>query len=68
MTILRFSVGDVLVMRKKHPCDSDRFRVLRCGSDVRIRCEGCGRDLTLPRESLERAVRRVLPNGGEPNT
>lgn len=68
MTVLRFGIDDILVMRKKHPCASDRFRVLRCGSDVRIRCEGCGRDLTLPREALERAVRRVLPGGQDPTT
>ncbi|MBP3606207.1 MAG: DUF951 domain-containing protein [Clostridia bacterium] len=59
MEILRFAIGDLLVMKKKHPCDSDRFRVLRTGSDVRIRCEGCGRDMTFSRVALEKMIRKV---------
>ena len=60
--ILRFSVGDVLEMKKPHPCSqkSVRFRVVRVGSDVRIVCESCGRDLTLPRIKLEKNVKRVI--------
>ena len=59
MDIIRFSVGDILVLKKKHPCGADKMRVARIGSDVRIICEGCGRDMTLPREKLEKAVRKV---------
>lgn len=59
MQIIRFSVGDRLIMKKKHPCGSDGFTVLRTGSDVRILCEGCKRDLTIDRESLEKRIRRV---------
>ncbi len=59
MGILRFSMGDILLMRKKHPCGEARFRVLRTGSDVRVRCEGCGRDMTLSRIALEKMIRKV---------
>ena len=65
MEILRFSVGDTLVMKKKHPCSSDRFKVLRTGSDVKIECLGCARSLTLAREALERSVKKVLPSQNE---
>ncbi|MBS6446157.1 MAG: DUF951 domain-containing protein [Clostridiales bacterium] len=61
MEIKRFEVGDILEMKKKHPCGSDRMRVLRVGSDIRILCLGCGRDVTVPREKLEKNIRRVLP-------
>lgn len=61
MRIIKFSVGDTLVMKKKHPCSSDTFTVLRVGSDVRIVCTGCGRDLTLEREAAERMIKRVIP-------
>lgn len=57
--ILRFSVGDTLELKKKHPCGSAEFEVIRTGSDVRIICKGCGRDMTLPREKLEKCVKRV---------
>ena len=59
MRIIRFSVGDRLIMKKKHPCSSDEFTVLRVGSDVRVVCVGCGRDMTLPRVSLEKMIKRV---------
>lgn len=59
MIIPKISTGDTLSLKKKHPCGSCDFEVLRVGSDVRIVCRGCGRDLTLPREKLEKAIRRI---------
>ena len=67
MDIIKFSVGDRLIMKKKHPCSSDCFRVMRIGSDVRISCCGCGRDLTLHRQSLEKMIKRVENNIKENN-
>ena len=60
--ILQIMVGDVLEMKKPHPCSAKSvyFRVLRVGSDIRIVCETCGRDLTLPRVKLEKSIRRIL--------
>jgi hypothetical protein len=60
MPIIPFSVGDLLVMKKKHPCSSDTFKVTRVGSDIKIVCEGCGRDLMLPREKIEKMIKKVL--------
>ena len=60
MAILRFSAGDRLEMKKKHPCGGSVFRVLRVGSDVRIVCETCQRDVTVPREKLEKNIKKVL--------
>lgn len=60
--ILRIMVGDILEMKKNHPCSpkSVRFRVLRVGSDIRIVCENCGRDLTVPRIKLEKNIKKVI--------
>ena len=60
MTIIKLSVGDKILMKKKHPCSSDVFTVARVGSDVRIICDGCARDLTLPREALEKMIKKVV--------
>lgn len=57
--IPRFSVGDTLEMKKKHPCGSFEFAVVRTGSDIRMICKGCGRDLTLPREKLEKNIKKI---------
>lgn len=60
MQIIKLSQGDLLQMKKKHPCSSDVFRVMRVGSDVRVVCTGCGRDLTLQREALEKMIKKVI--------
>lgn len=59
--IYKISVGDQLLMKKKHPCSSDKFIVIRCGSDLRVKCSGCGRDMTFPRESIEKMIKKVIP-------
>lgn len=59
MKIVRLTVGDRLTMRKPHPCGSYCFDVLRVGSDIRIRCVGCGRDITVPRVKLEKNIKQI---------
>ena len=61
MEILHFALGDLLEMKKPPPCGARVMRVMRVGSDMRVVCTGCGRDLTLPRVKLEKAVRQILP-------
>ncbi|HEY8449577.1 MAG TPA: DUF951 domain-containing protein [Bacillota bacterium] len=60
MTIPKFRLGDVVQLRKTHPCGDDRWEVVRTGADFRIRCLGCNRLVMLPRRKFERAVKRVL--------
>ncbi len=52
-------VGDVLEMKKTHPGGSRRFAVLRVGMDFRLRCEGCGHEMMLPRLKAEKNIRKV---------
>ena len=61
MPIIPIKIDDVLELKKPHPCGERHFRVVRTGSEVRIICIGCGRDMTLERVKLERAVRRHIP-------
>ena len=52
-------VGDVLKMKKKHPCGSERFFVLRVGMDFKIRCEGCGHEVMVPRVKVEKNIKKI---------
>ena len=52
-------VGDILTMKKPHPCGSLQFLVLRSGMDFRIRCQSCGRELLVPRAKCEKSIRRL---------
>ena len=65
--IIRFSVGDTLEMKKDHPCGNRLFEVKRVGSDIRVICRGCGRDMTVPRIKLEKGIKRVIPKETEEN-
>ena len=59
MKILSIHPGDTLHMKKKHACGADTFTCLRVGSDIRIRCIGCGRDVTVPRVKLESSIKKI---------
>lgn len=63
--ILRLRVGDVARMKKKHPCGSDLFSILRVGGEIRAVCLGCGRDLTMDRVRFEKAVASITPSAKE---
>lgn len=52
-------VQDILVMKKSHPCGSDRWQVLRTGADFKLRCCGCGHELMTPRFKAEKNIRSV---------
>ena len=62
MAVIRFDVGDRLILKKRHPCSCDVFKVVRGGSDVRIICTNCNRDLTFHREDLEKMIKKVEKN------
>lgn len=58
--VVRYSVGDVVKMRKQHPCGGEEWQVLRTGVDFRIKCLTCGRVLMLPRPKFEKAVKKTV--------
>lgn len=59
--IIKIRLNDRLKLKKPHPCGGTMFRVLRVGSEIRIVCETCGRDMTVDRIKLEKAVKKVFP-------
>ena len=52
-------VGDILTMKKAHPCGEKRWQVLRTGADLRLRCLGCGHEIMGARAKLQKNVRTV---------
>ena len=53
-------VGDILEMKKSHPCGSNRFLVLRSGMDFKIRCIGCGHEVMVPRQKAEKNILKII--------
>ncbi len=62
---LDIRVGDVLELKKQHPCGCRDWQVLRVGMDFKLRCAGCGHELMLPRSKAEKAVIKVKRSGTE---
>ena len=56
---MEIQVGDILVMKKPHPCGTNVFEVLRIGADFKLRCLGCGREVMGPRAKFEKMIRQV---------
>ncbi len=54
------SVGDRVELKKPHPCGNKVFTVLRVGMDFKIRCESCGREVMVPRNKIEKNIKKVL--------
>ena len=55
-------LGDVLTLKKKHPCGSDRWEVLRIGADFKLRCLGCGREVMGSRQKYEKQIKKLERN------
>ena len=58
--LVDIQVGDVLEMKKTHPCGEKKFTVLRSGIDFRLRCNNCGREFLIPRVKAEKNIKKVL--------
>ena len=56
----QYNIGDVVRMKKKHPCGSDLWKITRMGMDFGMKCEGCGHTVMLPRVKFERMARAIV--------
>lgn len=56
-------VGDIIKMKKPHPCGSKEWELLRVGMDFRMKCTGCEHQVMLPRVQVEKNIRGIVRNG-----
>ena len=59
-------LGDLVQMRKTHPCGSDKWTVIRVGADIKIRCSGCGRIVMMDRADFTKQMKKVIAHATEP--
>lgn len=55
-----FGLGDVVEMKKQHPCGTNEWKIIRMGADVRIKCEGCQHSVMIPRREFGKKMKKVL--------
>ena len=58
-------IGDVITLKKQHPCGSKEWEVLREGMDFRLKCMGCEHQIMIPRKQAEKNIRKVNSDGRE---
>jgi hypothetical protein len=63
---LELRIGDVVRLRKPHPCGSHDWTVVRLGADIGLRCHGCDHRILVPRRTVERRLKTFVSRGPEP--
>ena len=59
---MKYELGDVVVMKKEHPCKNNMFKIVRLGADIKIECIKCGRLIMLPRVEFNKKIKRAIKN------
>ena len=54
-----YEVGDIVKLKKQHPCGSREWEILRVGADFRLKCTGCGHQIMVPRKLVEKNTRQI---------
>ena len=57
MERLQYDVGDIVKLKKPHPCGSQEWEILIVGADFRLKCQGCGHQVMVPRKLVEKNTR-----------
>lgn len=58
--MIYYKAGDIVTMKKGHPCGENKWEIERTGVDIRLKCLGCERQIWMPRIDFEKRVRKVL--------
>ncbi len=59
----QFSLNDIVEMKKQHPCGENRWKIIRMGMDIRIKCLGCERSVLIPRNEFQKKLKKIIEKG-----
>lgn len=60
---IKLELGDVIETKKSHPCGGKEFEITRVGMDLRMKCNTCSKEIWIPRNKLEKRIRKIRRNG-----
>ncbi|MFD1019422.1 DUF951 domain-containing protein [Thalassobacillus hwangdonensis] len=60
-----FQMNEIVEMKKPHPCGENKWKIIRMGADIRIKCEGCGHSVMIPRRQFQSKMKRILVKSEE---
>lgn len=55
-----YKIGDIVIMKKGHPCGSNEWMITRVGADIKIKCQGCSRSIMLPRIEFNKKLKKII--------
>ncbi|MBP1994612.1 DUF951 domain-containing protein [Paenibacillus eucommiae] len=64
----QYQLGDIVQMKKQHPCGSNEMEIIRMGMDIRIKCVGCKHSVLVPRVKFESKLKKILRSTGTGET
>ena len=62
---MKYELGDVVVMKKEHPCKNNMFKIVRLGADIKIKCLNCGRVVMIPRVEFNKKLKKIVLSVGD---
>lgn len=60
-----YKINDIVEMKKQHPCGTNEWKIIRVGMDIRVKCEGCGHSVLIPRREFNRKMKKILKHSEE---
>ena len=57
---LDYKLGSIVIMKKQHPCGTNKWEIIRVGADIKIKCLECNRTIMLPRIEFNKKVKKVI--------
>lgn len=61
----QFSLNDIVEMKKQHPCGENKWKIIRMGMDIRIKCLGCDRSVMIPRNEFQKKLKKIIEKGSK---
>lgn len=59
VNLKEYGLNDLVEMKKQHPCGTNSWKIIRMGADIRIKCEGCGHSVMIPRNEFTKKMKKV---------
>ncbi len=60
-----YAIGDLVVMKKGHPCGENMWEIVRLGANIRIKCTKCGRVVMIPRVEFNKKIKKIISHRGD---
>ena len=57
-----YKLGDIVIMKKQHPCGTNEWEIIRIGADIKIKCCNCSRTIMMPRIEFNKKIKKVISN------